>query len=254
MKRIIREFHYKDAHFHICTEAWEAVTRRILEDRHHLEAYIRNFPEFASSLIPLALPSSINGLDRTPEAAGRMHRASLACGLGPMAAVAGTMAQLAAEESRRSGSAESIVENGGDLYLDCLRPVTLGLYTGSNQRFGPLALVISPSMMPLAVCSSSGRMGHSLSLGDADVVTVFSKNASLADAAATLGGNLVKSEEDIQAVLKRLMEIEGIEGVLIVRDDKFGTAGAVPEIIRSADPDLQTKISRDDQSGFTTSP
>jgi ApbE superfamily uncharacterized protein (UPF0280 family) len=97
-------------------------------------------------------------------------------------------------------------------------------------------------------------MGHSLCLGDADGVTVFSKDASLSDAAATLGGNLVRSEEDIEAVLNRLLEIEGIEGVLIVRDDKFGTAGVVPEIIRSVDPDLQTKISRDDQSGFTTSP
>lgn len=246
MKRDIREFHYKEAHFHICSEAWESVTKRILEDRHNLEAYIRRQPEFASSLQPLTLSFS----DSAPESVRRMQAASLKTGLGPMATVAGTMAQLAAEESRLQGSPESIVENGGDLYLDCSTSVTLGLYTGNNTRFGPLAMEIPVSMMPLAVCSSSGRMGHSLSLGDADVVTVFSKDASLADAAATLGGNLVISDEVIEDILNHLISLEGVDAVLIIRDDKFGAIGDLPEIIRSADSDLQAKISRDDLSGF----
>jgi ApbE superfamily uncharacterized protein (UPF0280 family) len=248
MKRNIREFHYKDAHFHIHTSAWDVVTSRILEDRHNLEAFIRNHPDFSTSLTPLNF--SPEELTLAPESVRRMHKASLASGLGPMAAVAGTMAQLAAEESRRCGSLESIVENGGDLFLDCREEVVLGLYTGNNHRFGPLALQIPADRMPLAVCSSSGRMGHSLSLGDADVVTVFSENASLADAVATLGGNLVTSGADIEEVLNRLVSIKGILGVLIIRDDKFGAVGDLPEIIRSADPDLKAKVSRDEQSNL----
>ena len=248
MKRNIREFHYKDAHFHIHTSAWESVTNRILGDRHNLEAFIRGCPDFSTTLIPLNL--SVQDLDNAPESVRRMHRASSASGLGPMAAVAGTMAQLAAEESRRCGSLESIVENGGDLFLDCREPVILGLYTGGNRRFGPLALQIPPNMMPLAVCSSSGRMGHSLSLGDADVVTVFSKDASLADAAATLGGNLVTPDAQIEEVLNRLAAIEGIRGALIIRDDKFGAIGDLPDIIRSVDPDLKAKVSRDEHSNL----
>ena len=248
MERNIREFHFKDAHFHIHTDVWDDVTSRIIHERHKLESFIRMFPEFETSLTPLKLSS--RELENAPESVLRMQAASLATGLGPMAAVAGTMAQLAAEESRGKGSEESIVENGGDLFLDCCRQVVIGLYTGNNNRFGSLALTIPSEMMPLSICSSSGRMGHSLSLGDADVVTVFSRDASLADAAATLGGNLVLSEETIEPALNRLMEIDGILGCLIIRDDRFGAVGSVPEIIRSKDPRMKTKVSRDDTSNF----
>ena len=94
-------------------------------------------------------------------------------------------------------------------------------------------------------------MGHSLSFGDCDLVTVFSKNASLADAAATLGGNLVRSEADIEPTLNRLEAIEGIEGALIIRDDRFGAVGNIPELVRSADPELKAKVSRDSDSNFS---
>ncbi len=245
---MIREFHYRDAHFHIHTEAWEKVTSSIIEERRKLESFIRRFPVFESSLSPLVFTSA--ELKQAPLSVVRMQEASVLTGLGPMAAVAGTMAQLAAEESRRRGSAESIIENGGDLFLDCRSDVTLGLFTGDNRRFGSLALRISPEMMPLAVCSSSGRMGHSLSLGDADVVTVFSGNASLADAAATLGGNLVVSEDTIEPALNTLMEIEGVTGCFIIRDDRFGSAGRIPELLRSHDARLPDKVSRDDSSNF----
>jgi len=45
-----------------------------------------------------------------------------------MAAVAGTMAQLAAEAGLKAGAREVIVENGGDIYLQTMQPVVLGLY------------------------------------------------------------------------------------------------------------------------------
>ncbi len=246
MKRDIRSFQYRDAHFHIHTEWWDDVVTRIVEDRLNLEAFILQNPGFTTALSPLADLD----LQGAPESVKRMHRASLSTGLGPMAAVAGTMAQLAAETSRKKGSLETIIENGGDLFLDCESEVILGLYTGTNDRFGPLALRIPADMMPLAVCSSSGRMGHSLSLGDADVVTVFSSDASLADAAATLGGNLVLSEESIESAMEHLMGIEGIAGCLVIRDDKLGAMGNLPEIIRSRDPELKGKVSRDDMSNF----
>jgi len=247
MKRIPREFHYKEAHFHIVTESWDSVTRRIIRDRLNLEAFIAHHEAFRTSLVPLELSVSAGTL---PEPVRRMQSASRATGLGPMAAVAGTMAQLAAETSREAGSAESIIENGGDIYLDCREFVVLGLYTGKNPHFKNLALKIEPDDMPLAVCTSSGRMGHSLSFGDCDLVTVFSKDGSLADAAATLGCNSVRTEEDIEPVLNRLTAIEGVLGAIIIRDDRFGAAGEIPDLVRSLDPDLSGKVSRDDDSDF----
>jgi uncharacterized protein len=249
-RRVPREFHYKDAHFHIITDVWDEVCNRIIAERLNLEAFIGMHPGFQSSLIPLDVHVSDNLL---PEAVRRMQDASRLTGLGPMAAVAGTMAQLAAETSRASGSSESIVENGGDIYLDCRDEVILGLYTGKNTHFENLALKIPVSMMPLAVCTSSGRMGHSLSFGDCDLLTVFSKDASLADAVATLGCNSVKSEEDIEPVLNRMLATDGILGAIIIRDDKFGAVGEIPELIKTLETDIDGKISRDDMSNFQQS-
>ena len=241
-----REFHYKDAHFHIISEAFNDVTNCIVEERHKLEAFIAEHKEFQTSLEPLSLPIS----STQPESVRRMVSASIKTGLGPMAAVAGTMAQLAGEVSRNAGSPETIIENGGDIYLDCREDVVIGLYTGENRHFKNLALKITGDMMPLAVCTSSGRMGHSLSFGDCDILSVFSKDAALADAAATLGCNSVRCNEDIEGVLNTLMAIEGISGVLIIRDDRFGAAGVIPELIKSLDPDIKEKVSHDIQSDF----
>lgn len=241
-----REFHYKEAHFHILTSAWDAVTEAIIRERHNLEAFIGKHPLFATSLEPL--PIKVSSLQ--PRSVQLMLRASASTGLGPMAAVAGTMAQLAAEVSRGAGCLRTIVENGGDIYLDSDSEVALGLYSGKNSPFSNLALRITPELMPLAVCTSSGRMGHSLSFGDCDIVTVFSRDASLADAAATLGSNSVKSKEDIEPVLNMLLAIEGIDGALIIRDDDFGAVGQIPELIKSEDADHRSKVSRDDLSNF----
>ncbi|MDC7233020.1 MAG: UPF0280 family protein [Spirochaetales bacterium] len=247
MHRQLREFHYKEAHFHIHTEVWDEVCSRIIADRQNLESFIRESPDFKTSLVPLALEVSE---DLLPESVRRMQNASRLTGLGPMAAVAGTMAQLAAEQSKKAGSYQTIVENGGDIFLDCREEVVLGLYPGRNSPFANLALRISSDSMPLAVCTSSGRMGHSLSFGDCDIVTVFSKDASLADAAATLGCNSIQKEEDIEPVLNHLISIKGIQGALVLRDDRFGAAGSIPELIRTGDPDLMNKVSRDRKSNF----
>lgn len=244
--RELREFHYKEAHFHIYTSAWDAVIDSIVKDRLNLEVYIENHKDFETSLKPLSYsPDSID-----PVSVKRMTAASRLTGLGPMAAVAGTMAQLAGEVSMEQGSRETIVENGGDIFLSCLDEIVLGLYPGKNSPFAHLALRILPRGIPLAVCTSSGRMGHSLSFGDCDIFTVFSENASLADAAATLGCNSIRSKADMEPVLNRILKIPGIEGSLVIRDGDFGAAGTIPELIKTADPDFRSKVSRDERSDF----
>jgi len=240
-------FHFKDAHFHILTEAWESVTKRIITERLNLEAFIGDHPGFQDALKPvdLHIPEEL-----LPDAVKQMQKASRFTRLGPMASVAGTMAQLAVETSRSSGSPESLVENGGDIYLECRHPLMLGLYAGHLSPFQNLALRILPENTPLAVCTSSGRMGHSLSFGDCDLVTVFSKDGALADSAATLGGNLVKEDKDIEPALNRLMSIPGILGAIIIRDKQFGRVGEIPELMKTLDPDLKAKISKDYASDF----
>ena len=77
-------------------------------------------------------------------------------------------------------------------------------------------------------------MGHSLSLGLCDLATVVAKDAALADAAATQAGNLVKTIEDVDAALEKIMRIEGVEGVLLVKDNRVGLAGHLPRLTKTA--------------------
>lgn len=225
--RVYRTFVHKEAAFRICCEAYDAVTREIVRQRTILEGYIDRHPEFQHSLTPMNLPAN------APDVAQRMARAADLVGVGPMAAVAGAMAQLAAEAGIHAGAAEAIVENGGDIYLQTHGPVVIGLYSGGSETIDRLAFELQAADTPLSICSSSGKMGHSMSLGQCDLATVASKDAALADAAATLGANLVKRIDDVEAALNCIAAIEGICGVLIVKDGHVGLAGKLPRLTRS---------------------
>ena len=225
-KRVYRTFIHKEAVFRICCEPFEAVTREIVRQRAILEEYIRRHPHFQHSLQPLAVK------DDAPEVARRMACAAQKVGVGPMAAVAGAMAQLAVEAGLAAGAEEAIVDNGGDIYLQTAEPVIIGLFPGGSGKIGPLGFALQASDSPLSICSSSGKMGHSLSLGRCDLATVVAKDAALADAAATRAANLVKTVADVEAALEQTVSTEGVSGALIVKDGHVGLAGKLPPLVR----------------------
>ncbi len=227
-QRIYKPFVYKDAAFQICCRHFDIVTEEIIRQRKILEDYIARNPDFQHSLKPMEVTTD------APEAARRMAKAAQLVGVGPMAAVAGTMAQLAAEAGIKSGADEVIVENGGDIYLQITSPITLGIYSGTAQKINALAFQLQPEQTPVAICSSSGKMGHSMSLGDCDLATVVAKDAALADTAATQAANLVKTEDDVEPTLNRIAAIEGIDGVLIVKNGNVGLAGKLPPLVKTA--------------------
>jgi len=241
--RYYQRFVHRDAGFRICSTHPEVIRGEIRRQRIILETYISRHPDFATALEPLEL------LPGAPEVARRMQAASEATGVGPMAAVAGTMAQLAVEAARAAGAGEAIVENGGDIFLVSPEVVIVALYAGNNPISGKLAFRLPPEQMPLAICSSSGLMGHSLSFGECDLATVVARDAALADAAATLACNLVSGSEDVPRVLERVSALSGISGVLIIKADKVGMSGDLPELIRHSDPNFSGKITADARSG-----
>lgn len=252
-------FTYRDAHYRIASDKPEIVTRRIHYLRDQIEHYITTCPEFKTALEPVdnVLPGRVlTGEDpgaRIPEIIRRMDAASRQTGVGPMAAVAGTIAQMAVEYSVRCGAREGIIDNGGDIFLGPLSgrfPIYIGIYSASHPAFRELAYKILPTRLPLAVCSSSSTMGHSLSFGNCDLATVFSSDASLADAAATAGCNAVHSIQDIERVLKNILAFTKIEGAVIIKDGHIGMAGNVPEIVRHRDPALAIKVSKSERSNF----
>jgi hypothetical protein len=81
--------------------------------------------------------------------------------------------------------------------------------------------------MPVAVCTSSGRIGPSTSFGTADAVTVLARSGALADAVATALANRVRSEDDIERAVEAARNILGVLGVLVTVDGSIGAWGNV---------------------------
>ena len=228
MKRTFRTFTHRDATYRVLADRFAEARQAVLELRTDLEAFIRTYPSFAASFDPVELPSS------APAAACRMAEAAQRAGVGPMAAVAGTFAECAARAAAEAGAPEAIVDNGGDLFLILQRPALIGLYAGATSLTNELAFAVEPQDTPLAICSSSSRMGHSDSLGDCDLATVTAGSGALADAAATQAANLVRDAADIDAALQRIGGIPGVLGVLIVKDGRIGMVGCLPRLTRGA--------------------
>ena len=190
----------------------------VLKYRHQLETYMTANPEFRESLVPLADDLY------APEIVREMIRTSQLARVGPMAAVAGAMAEMVSRDLLKL-SKEVIVENGGDIYLATSKERTIGVYAGNSALSLKIGIVVSPKESPLGVCTSSGTVGPSLSFGKANAVCILSKSAALADAAATAVGNVVKEKKDIELGLERGKEIEGVLGTLIIFDQKIGVWG-----------------------------
>jgi ApbE superfamily uncharacterized protein (UPF0280 family) len=120
-----------------------------------------------------------------------------------------------------------IVENGGDIFIHMDRGMTVGLFAGASSLSGRIGIKVARGDMPLAVCTSSARVGHSLSFGRADAACVLSKSGALADAAATAVGNAVKSNSDIPIAIEFTRRIVGVLGVVVVIEQKIGAWGAL---------------------------
>jgi uncharacterized protein len=193
--------------------------------RSSLESYISAHHNFLTSLVPVVYDSF------APEIVREMMVASAKAGVGPMAAVAGAMAEYVGRDLLEN-TRNLIIENGGDIYLKTLNDVRIGLFAGSSPLSGRVSIMVRKEEMPLGVCTSSGTVGHSLSFGCTDACCVKSGSAALADAAATAIGNMVKSKRDIQNGLKTGMNIDGVLGIVIVIDDQLGVIGDI-ELVKS---------------------
>ncbi|MDY0187538.1 MAG: UPF0280 family protein [Syntrophus sp. (in: bacteria)] len=183
-----------------------------------LKNYIFSHPQFLTSLNPL--PDD----PLAPPIVKAMLQASRLAGVGPMAAVAGAMAEFVGKDLLKH-SFNVIIENGGDLYLKATRALNIAVFAGKSPLSYRIALKIHPEDTPLGICTSSATVGHSLSLGIADAVCVKAKSAVLADAAATAIGNIVQNQGDIKKALEASKKIQGVLGVLIIVEKSMGVIG-----------------------------
>ncbi|MBN2844633.1 MAG: UPF0280 family protein [Deltaproteobacteria bacterium] len=189
--------------------------------RRYIENYIKERPDFLTSLKPLDFDEC------APPIIKDMLSYSSIVGVGPMASVAGAIAQYVGCDCLKY-SQNVIIENGGDIYLNILdKNVFIGVYAGKSPLSYKVRLMIRAENTPLGICTSSGKVGHSLSFGKADAVCVVSKSAVLSDAAATFLCNLVQNSDDIERVLERGINIEGVIGLVIIYEDKLGLLGDI---------------------------
>ena len=192
----------------------------VFESRNQIEGYISSHPGFATSLVPVQKDPY------APPVVREMIEVTRMLGVGPMASVAGTIAQYVAVGLLRS-TGQVIVENGGDIFLKVNRPATVSILAGASPLSQKVGLRIPVSQMPLGVCSSSATVGHSLSMGIADVACLLSPSAALADCAATALGNRIKKKKDLEKVSGWAREIEGILGGVVIVGDKMASWGDV---------------------------
>jgi len=207
-------------------EAIDVAKKSIIKHRNDLERYIARNPLFKLSLEPINVGAG------APKVVRLMAEATKLARVGPMAAVAGTLAQLAVEDAVVSGAKNILIDNGGDIFIHGNRPYTVAIHAGEGPLSNKIALEIDTARLPLGVCTSSATVGPSLSFGEADAVTVLAKSGVLADAAATTICNETRGgpEDGIKAGLRRAKTVRGLSAALIIYGKYVGSWGDLPKM------------------------
>ncbi len=213
-----------DLHILTTRRVEDEVFSSVVRYRNQLENYLLKHQGFRDSLQPLPRDPL------APPLVKEMLKAGIVAGVGPMAAVAGVIAEFVGRDLLTDGVDEVIVENGGDLFLSRHNDCTVAIFAGESPLSGKVGIVIKKTRMPIGVCCSSATVGHSLSLGQADAVVVIADSTAIADAVATRLGNEVRqvgNKNNMNAVLDMARKFKNIRGVAIIQDDKLGAWGEV---------------------------
>jgi len=210
-------------------KAIKAAVKAIKQNRKQLVEFIKKHPDFLFKLKPAAIST------QAPRIVRLMVRSSKAANVGPMASVAGALADIGLEAMLKEKPKVAIVEDGGEIAAFTEKPIAISILSSSPYISNKIGLLLKKEDCPIGVATSSSKTGHALSFGEADSVTVVASNASLADAAATAICNAVIGEDikkSIQRGLERARAIEGVRGVLITREDSSGLWGNLPKIVK----------------------
>jgi hypothetical protein len=200
------------------TDLSDRAVKAVLECRNFIETFISLHPEFADSLVP------ITNTGPAPRIVQDMMDAARSANVGPMAAVAGAVAQYTGQYLLHY-SGQVVVENGGDIFIGSDSETTLGFHAHNSPFPARLGIRVAKRDKPYGVCTSSGTLGHSKSFGTADAATVLAGSCPLADAVATALGNRIKTPADIPGAIEAGRAIPGVQGIVIIKAEKIGLWG-----------------------------
>jgi len=200
----------------VSEKAKEAVRRY----RNQIETTIKLLPSFLTSLEPINLKSSFKIINEM------VQKANLA-GVGPMAGVAGAIAEYAGKDLL-SYSKEIIIENGGDIFISSKKDRILLVYAGESSPFkNRLKLKVSGNNTPCGICTSSARIGHSLSFGNTDATVIIAHSTVTADILATAVGNIIKTDKDLEKGMEFAKSFKEVIGGLILFGNKACAWGKI---------------------------
>jgi len=208
-----------------CLDISEILLQKFVLDtifslRNDLQLYQQRHPVFFTSQRALSKD------DHAPEIIQKMLNAGIIANVGPMASVAGAFAEeIGVRIKKEFNPRELIIENGGDIFIDIEDPVLISIYAGKSPLSNKIALQITPEESPLGICTSSGKVGYSLSYGNADAVMISCNDTAEADAFATAIGNRVKSRLDIDRIIAETQMLKSVLAAVIIIDDKIGIQG-----------------------------
>ncbi|MEM2130476.1 MAG: UPF0280 family protein [Candidatus Bathyarchaeia archaeon] len=224
-------FLFRESKIHLKSDSEEAILEAFKDIKNCLKeiiGYIKIHPDFQHTLRPIKV------LPGAPEIIQSMADSALKAGVGPIASVAGAIADSGMKAMLKANAKTAIVENGGEVAVTADQPVVVELISSYLSLSGKIGLYITKEDSPLGIATSSSKTKRVLSFGEADSVTVVADNASLADAAATAVCNVVAGLDickSIQCGLDKAKEISGVRGVIIIREGQIGLWGKLPRII-----------------------
>jgi len=201
----------------------------LLMNRRHIESFLKQNREFQDTMVPLEVDGD------SPEVIRRMSNAAARFGVGPMAAVAGALADLCLEDMLSRGAQFGMVENGGEIAVRGMNELLVSIFAGASPLSNRLGLDLREPDLPIGIGTSSATVGHAKSLGRADAAVAICENACLADAAATAIGNRVLGldpRESISRALDSVEDFPDLRGVIVIRGKWVGTWGALPRLVK----------------------
>ena len=213
------EITYKESNLFIeaCEDSQLEAFEILRRSRKELESYISYNNEFFRSLEP------IKNDKRAPILVQRMIEASHKAGVGPMACVAGAIADVIGRFLLKRCD-ECVVENGGDIFLKLNQKPIIGIVTNNRYFKDKLSIEINKSNFAYGICSSSATIGPSLSQGSADLSLIVSHDVLLSDALATASANIIKNETDLNSAVD-FVRGKDIIGCLFIKDKSLAVWG-----------------------------
>jgi len=173
-----------------------------------LNQFIKDFPDFRYSLVPIDFLTDDTHLEY-------LKRMSYSANVGPLAGIAGYFDEKISYIMEKY-SDDYFIENGGDIKLKNTVQKKVRLHSSYESFEGNFNIILPPGEYGIA--SSSGKLGHSLSKGISDLVTVICPDPIKADCFATAIGNEINHDKKIEDILEKY---EFLDVVSIIFNGKF---------------------------------